>query len=149
MTVHFGYCNNQHKPQMFRAEWAGWARWNGTDFGYLGKYCGHPHWHIDAVDSLRDDASIDAAAELLAVLKDEEQGMEPQDFSAPLVEPETIRELISNRKLSRIHFHSAASWWEHPSRDVHVHSPKVEGEIQLWIGKTLTYVVRELARLKT
>ena len=53
LTIHFGYRNVRHKPQMFRAEWAGWARWNGTDYGYQAGEAAHPHWQFDALESLK------------------------------------------------------------------------------------------------
>ena len=32
LSIYFGLRNNVLKPQMFRAEWAGWARWGRGDY---------------------------------------------------------------------------------------------------------------------
>ena len=148
LTIHFGYRNSRHKPQMFRAEWTGWARWNGIDYGYQAGDAGHPHWQFDALQSLTHDGSASRAATFLAVLKHEEQETEPQDFSPQSMGPEEVRDLVSMQELSRIHFASAAAWWKDPPKDVHAHSPISLTEIQVWVARTLEYVVRELARLQ-
>ena len=148
LTIHFGYLNNQHKPQMFRAEWAGWASWNGTDYGHQAGDAAHPHWQFDALESLRRDDAVRRAADSLAVLRMEKQETEPRDFSPQSIGLDDVRDLVSTRKLSRIHFASGAAWWKGPSMDAHAHSPTSVTEIQVWVKKTLGYVVRELGRLR-
>ena len=146
LTIHIGYQGDQHKPQVFRAEWAGWAKWNGRDYGYQGGDAAHPHWQFDAVDSLTDSEEAEA---LLEVLKDEGRESEPRDFVPQTVEPEAERILISQKRLSRMHFPSAAMWWRDPPENAHAHSPQSPEEIQAWLSKTLKYVVRELAYLQS
>ena len=34
ITVHFGWKQDLFKPQMFRAEWAGWAKWDNREYGF-------------------------------------------------------------------------------------------------------------------
>ena len=148
LTVHFGYRNSQHKPQMFRAEWTGSATGNGTGYGYDAADAADPHWHFDAVESLTHDDALGRAAEYLSVLKVEEEETEAQDFSPQSVGLEDVRDLVSMQELSRIHFPSAATWWKGPELDSHVHSPESVTEIQVWVEKTLGYVVQELARLQ-
>ena len=143
LTVFFGYANRQYKAQVFRAEWSGWAIWNGTDYGYQAGGAAHPHWQFDALESLTRDASVNQAADDLRA------AIQPQDFSPPSIGSGEVRDLVLTQQLSRIHFASAALWWQDTSRDAHVHSPQSETEIQVWVGKTLKYVTRELTRLKT
>ena len=147
LTIHFGYRNILHKPQMFRAEWAGWANWNGIDYGYQAGNAAHPHWQFDALESLKTDDCTNQAADFLSVLKNEGQETEPRDFSPQSVGSEEINDLISAQEISRIHFASAAAWWKTAPNDAHAHSPRAPTEIQVWVEKTLEYVVRELARL--
>ena len=62
LTIYFGCRNSRYKAQMFRAEWAGWANWNGTDCCYQAGDAAHPHWQFDALESLaRDDTTRRAA----------------------------------------------------------------------------------------
>lgn len=148
LTIHFGYRNIRHKPQMFRAEWTGWGRWNGTDYGYQAGDAAHPHWQFDALESLKRDDAGKRAAIFLSVLKHEEQEAEPQDFSPQSMEAEEVSDLISQQELSRIHFASAAAWWKSAPNDAHAHSPTSLTDIRVWVARTLKYVVRELTRLQ-
>ena len=148
LTIHFGYRNIQHKPQMFRAEWAGCANWDGTDDVYQAGNAAHPHWQFDALESLKSDDGANRAADFLSVLKNEEQETEPRDFIPQSVGSEEVNDLISAQDLSRIHFASAAAWWKPAPNDAHAHSPTTPIEIQVWVAKTLEYVVQELARLQ-
>ena len=148
LTFHFGYRNIRHKPQMFRSEWAGWANWNGTDYGYSAGDAAHPHWQFDALESLKREDTSERAADFLSILRSEEQDTEPRDFSPQSMGSEEVGDLISAQELSRIHFASAAAWWEAAPNDGHAHSPASLTEIRIWVDKTLRYVVRELARLQ-
>lgn len=71
LTIHFGHRNDVKKPQMFRAEWAGWARWNGNDFSFQASDAAHPHWQFDALESLLTQDSEDPASTYLRQLKEE------------------------------------------------------------------------------
>lgn len=148
LTVHFGYRNVRHKPQMFRAEWAGWARWNGADYGYQAGDAAHPHWQFDALESLKRDDAADRAATFLSVLRREEEEIEPRDFSPQTMSREEVGELIGVQELSRIHFASAAAWWKTAPEDAHAHAPSSFSDIQSWVRETLVYVIRELTRLQ-
>ncbi|MDE2781321.1 MAG: hypothetical protein OXK77_00040 [Gemmatimonadota bacterium] len=120
------------------------ARVGGSEAGGTGD----PHWHFDAVESLTRDDARERAAEYLSILKIEEEETEAQDFSPQSVEPGDVRDLVSMQELSRMHFPSAAAWWKGTAMDSHVHSPGSVTEIQIWVDRTLKYVVRELARLQ-
>ena len=148
LTFHFGYRNYLYKPQMFRAEWAGWSRWNGIEYSYQAGDAAHPHWQIDALESLRRDDADEQVATLLAVIRQEEQEAEPRDFSPQFMESEVVSDLISQQELSRIHFASAAAWWKAVPDDTHAHSPTTVTDIRVWVDRTLKYVVRELTRLR-
>ena len=148
LTFYFGYRNNRYKPQMFRAEWTGWARWNGSEYGYQAGDAAHPHWQFDALDSLKRDDASQRAADYLSVLKIEEQDVKPRDFSPQSMDSEDVSDLISTQELSRIHFASAAAWWKDVPNNSHVHNPASLTELQIWVKKTLRFVGQELARLQ-
>lgn len=149
LTVHFGYRNMRHKPQMFRAEWAGWARWNGSEFGFQAGDAAHPHWQFDAIESLKRDEATERAAVFLSVLRSEEQETAaPRDFSPPALTRGDVDDVIGAQELSRLHFASAAAWWKSAPNDRHVHAPSAPKDIQVWLKETLIYVLRELGRLK-
>ena len=148
LTVHFGYRNNRHKPQMFRAEWAGWARWNGSDYGYQAGNAAHPHWQFDALESLKRDDADDRAMIFLSVLKSEAKNIKPHDFSPQSMGHDAIGELVGEQELSRIHFASAAAWWKTAPDDAHAHAPTSPADIEAWVQETVQYTLRELSRLQ-
>jgi hypothetical protein len=146
LTVHLGQRSSLQKPQIFRAEWAGWARWDRAEFGFQAGDAGHPHWQFDVLDSLRRDEAEERATTYLAVLKQEQDGESPPDF-APELDDQVIHDLISTAKISRMHFASAAAWWKPAPQDAHAHAPAKARDIQTWVDRTVSYVVSELARL--
>lgn len=149
LTVHFGYRNVRYKPQMFRAEWAGWARWDGTGYSYQAGDAAHPHWQFDALESLKRDDAAERAATFLSVLKSEEDEEEtPRDFSPRGLSRSDVGDVIGVQELSRIHFASAAAWWKGAPNDVHAHAPSTVNDVQVWLRETLAYIVRELSRLQ-
>jgi hypothetical protein len=148
LTVYFGYRNVRHKPQIFRAEWAGWARWNGIDYGYQAGDAAHPHWQFDALESLKHDDTGERAAAFLAVLKSEEEGMAPSDFSPQALSRNDVGDMIGVQKLSRMHFASAAAWWKNPPNDQHAHTPSTVNDVQVWLKATLNYLLIEMSRLQ-
>ena len=121
LTIHFGWKNNVFKPQMFRAEWAGWAKWSGVDCSFQTADAGHPHWQFDAHDSLPDAELAQRAAALRSRL---EADAEPEirEFSPELLDAD-VRDVVTAQKLSRIHFASAAAWWKSAPHDEHAHGP--------------------------
>jgi hypothetical protein len=148
LTIHFGYRNHRHKPQMFRAEWAGWARWNETEYGYQAGDAAHPHWQFDALESLKRDETAQRAATFLAVLRSEEEQTTPREFTPQALTRDEVGELIGAQELSRVHFASAAAWWKSPPENAHVHAPSSVREIQAWVHETVAYIHRELVRLQ-
>lgn len=145
LTVHFGFKNDVDKPQMFRAEWAGWAKWNGRDFGFQASDAAHPHWQFDALDSINEMEPDDPAAEYLEQLRGNDE-TEMADFIPPSAEGD-IRRAISRQKLSRLHFASAAHWWRRPPEDRHAHHPASSADLQNWLQHSLDYLRNELVRL--
>lgn len=146
LTVYFGYRNSLHKPQMFRAEWAGFAKWSGAAYSYQANDAAHPHWQFDALESLTKNDVKDRADELLSILKGEEDAEVAKEFS-PSVTLEDVSELVSNKEIGRLHFASAAPWWRNEPDDAHAYAPQSPTEIQLWLSKTLNYLSSELSRL--
>ena len=145
LSFHFGIRNNVFKPQMFRAEWAGWVQWAGSDYGFQASGAAHPHWQFDALDSLPDETLSERAKEILSRLKNDAPSA-VHDFSPSLSDPD-VRDMVSVQKLSRIHFASAAAWWAPSPQNTHVHGPTDVSDIQGWIRHSLDYIKLELARL--
>ena len=149
VTVHFGFKSDLHKPQMFRAEWAGFARWNGSsDWTFQAEGAGHPHWQFDALESLQGDDTSKKAQDLLEILQSEIEEAEPRDFVPQPLEQNDVEELLSLQQLSRIHFASAASWWNNSSEQPHIQAPKSLNDIETWVDKTIQYISQELVRLR-
>jgi hypothetical protein len=144
VTVYFGFRSDVFKPQMFRAEWAGWAQWTGQGYSFQGSEAGHPHWQIDVLDSLKEDENAAEAATFLELLKDDAEG-EVREFRPPPTPG--ARAFISAQKLSRIHFASAAPWWKLPPHNDHAHGPESLVDVQRWAQGSLQYVTTELKRL--
>jgi hypothetical protein len=145
ITIHFGWKFDEFKPQMFRAEWAGWAKWDGADHSFQGAGAGHPHWQFDALDSLPNEAASERAAMLREIIEGD-IGSVVRDF-APQLPEDDIRDIIATQKLSRIHFASAAAWWKTPPNDQHAHCPERVHDLQAWLQRSLGYLVLELGRL--
>lgn len=150
MTIHFGSKFDILKPQMFRAEWAGFAVWAGADASFQAKNAGHPHWQFDALESLVSDKSEENANELLELIRGDEQGeaVEPAEFM-PVSDQQVIADAVSAQKLSKLHFASAASWWRSAPDDAHAHSPERAEQAAVWLERTIAYTKEELERLQT
>ena len=147
ITVHFGWKFDEFKPQMFRAEWAGWAKWNGADHSFQAAAAGHPHWQFDALDSLPNEEAAERAAMLREIIEGD-MGGAVRDF-APQLPDEDIRDIVTSQKLSRMHFASAAAWWKAPPNDQHAHGPERVLDLQTWLRRSLWYLALELGRLST
>lgn len=148
LTVHLGLKGNRQKPQVFRAEWAGWTTWPGS-IGFQAGNAGHPHWQFDALDSLGMEADAEDAQALLDLLRLEGAGIPPREFVPYGVEEEDIRSLVRQRPLSRIHFPSGAQWWRAAPLDAHAHAPSNVEELRRWVVAVISYVGPELDRLST
>lgn len=149
LTIYFGYRNTEHKPQMFRAEWAGWARWNGAELSHQANDAGHPHWQFDAVEGLKEEGQDESIDTLLAVLRSEADDVGPREFSPSRVEAGVVREMVVSQEISRLHFASAATWWKASPEDAHTHVPSAPRDIELWVRRTVDYICNELQRLET
>ena len=145
LSIHFGFRNNVLKPQIFRAEWAGWARWGSRNYSFQAGGAAHPHWHFDALDSVAEEKSSQRATELIRRLKANGDS-EIREFSPNLPDLD-VRDFIGAQKLSRIHLASAAAWWKSPPHGEHMHGPASLGDIETWVLRSIEYIKGELARL--
>jgi len=126
---------------MFRAEWT-------TDgASYQPGDPANPHWHFDALESLRRDETAQRASGILATLRMGEEDAEPRDFSPPVSRNE-VRDVVAVQKLSKLHLASAAAWWKGDPAS-HVQSPTSVRDIQAWVEGTLEHLAGELRRLAT
>lgn len=150
MSIHFGWKSDILKPQIFRAEWAGFAAWSGTQASFQGKNAGHPHWQFDVLESLSSELAEENANELLELLRGDDDGeaVEPAEFMPP-GDQQIIADIVSAQKLSKLHFASAASWWKSAPHDAHAHSPLRAEEAAIWLERTIAYTKEELERLQT
>jgi hypothetical protein len=148
MTIHFGWKADLFKPQIFRAEWAGWAKWSGDgDYTFQAADAGHPHWQFDALDSLPASGVTERAALLREkILK---SGIDPvmRDF-VPQFADDDIRDVVTVQKISRLHFASAAAWWMPTPQNTHAHSPGSTSDVEEWVRLSLAYLGTELERLQ-
>jgi hypothetical protein len=148
LSVYFGCRRDVYKPQMFRAEWSGWAQWAGGRFGFQGSDAGHPHWQFDAIESLRENDQQERSETILKWLAEETSANERvREFEAPPTSD--VKDIITTQEFARIHFASAAAWWKPTPLNAHAHSPKTTAEIQTWLSRSLTYLRDELVRLRS
>lgn len=148
LTIHFGFRNIAHKPQIFRAEWAGWAKWNGQSYNQQAGNAGHPHWQFDGVESLRPGDGGRLARNYWELLKGGTRAVEPQAFSPQGVGSADVDEIVGAKDFSRLHLASVAAWWRKAPENAHAHSPASVSDIEAWVRKTIEYTVGELDRLQ-
>ena len=148
LSIHFGFRSVRHKPQIFRAEWAGWASWNGHSYNQQAGNAGHPHWQFDGVGSLRPRDSEQLVRTYLEVLSGEAKTVEPQAFSPQGIKSSDINDIVGAKDFSRLHFASVAAWWRKAPEDIHAHFPSSASHVEAWVKKTIDYTVEELDRLQ-
>jgi hypothetical protein len=146
LTIHFGWKNDLFKPQMFRTEWAGWAKWREDEFSFQAADAGHPHWQFDALESLSDD-ELAERADILRDLLEVPEESDIREFSPQLPDAD-VRDMVTHQKLSRMHFASAAAWWKSAPHDEHAHGPTNIADVENWVRRSLAYVRGELKRLQ-
>ena len=135
---------------MFRAEWSGWEKWNGSHYGFQAGDAGHPHWQFDALESLTSGFESAQAKGDLERLRSGTGAARVRKFGedgGDGVRKASVEEAIRSRELSRIHFPSAATWWMKAPLNLHAHSPTSGKEIEVWAKETLCYTLRELERV--
>lgn len=147
LTVHFGFRHLGRKPQIFRAEWAGWSRWFGSEFGFQAAGAGHPHWQFDAVESLFQSVEAEHAASDLNELRSGTANGGTSIFVGQAPDTQEAVDVVRKRELSRIHFPSVAPWWRKAPHNEHAHAPTSGRDIQTWTEETLRYIVDELDRI--
>ena len=145
VTVYFGRKNDVYKPQILRAEWAGWAKWSGSDYDFQGEDAGHPHWQFDAMESLSDVRVNDRVATLRKVISDGDDE-NVVEFS-PQLDSTDAENVIAAKKYSRLHLASAAAWWKSAPHNLHAHCPDKLSDVESWLRHSITYLSGELRRL--
>ena len=146
LSFYLGRKGDGVKPQMFRAEWAGFAEWIRGRIGFQAKNAGHPHWQFDALESVLPETKDDDAKVLLGLLKEDSDQQSTKDFD-PKTASEVILDVVRAQKMSRMHFASAAAWWQPESERRHAHSPKNVQQLRDWSSSTLAYIVQEFGWL--
>ncbi len=147
-SVYLGWKGDAVKPQIFRAEWAGYAEWSKGNLGFQAKNAGHPHWQFDALESVLRKTEADEAELFLELLKEETEEPAAEEF-APQTSDDAIFDIVRAQKMSRMHFASAAAWWLPEAERKHAHNPAGVQQLRDWSTHTLTYILQELGRLKS
>jgi hypothetical protein len=138
LTVHIGHRGDPVKPQVFRSEWAGLSDWGGGEIGFQAMGAGHPHWQMDALESLA------AFAEPVKFVPDADDEIATFEGSAPPPE-----ELLQSVTVERMHFASAADWWVPTSKGGtprHMNAPRGVDDLTSWAVNCVEYLRQELAR---
>ena len=138
LTVHIGRQGDPVKPQIFRSEWAGVSDWGGGEIGFQAAGAGHPHWQIDALESLA------AFAEPAQFEPDPAEDIAIFGGDAPAPE-----ELLRSVTIERMHFASAADWWVPIAKGGtprHMNAPRELDDLTLWAVNCVEYLRQELGR---
>jgi hypothetical protein len=138
LTVHIGQQGDPIKPQVFRSEWAGVSDWGSGEIGFQAAGAGHPHWQLDALESL--------AAFAEPPQFDPDPGDEVATFEAAAPAP---TELLQSVTVERIHFASAADWWMPVPKGGlarHLNAPNGLDDLTLWATSCVEYLRQELGR---
>lgn len=140
LTIHFGYLGDPVKPQILRLEWPGVRDWAGAGVTFQTSGAGHPHWQIDIMQSLEEQASpgtfIPFSSEII------------EDFGTESTEKE-LNKLPRSITLEEMHLASAAPWWVpstlgQPSQ--HMNMPTDLLGLTRWLTESVRYVRQELGR---
>lgn len=146
LTVFLGVKGELRKHQAFRAEWAGYGNWSGSDLGFSSPGAGHPHWQFDFAETLYNIEAQGELEDLRASLREEEV---VEEFGGTPSVP-VVKDVIRSTQLSRLHFASAAPWWEirkDSTPAVHENCPKDDAALRRWVVGCCRYVVQELKLL--
>ena len=133
ITVFFTVSETEVFQQIIRAEWVGLAKL-GSEWLFNPRDAGHPHWQIDAVETIKLDADLAAARALLTEA-------EPREFGA--TETKELRD-PPWYGLDRIHFASAMRPWTDKKI---AHGPTELAGIRSWVKETCTLLDIEFGRL--
>lgn len=140
LTVHVGEPGDPLKPQMLRLEWPGLRDWDRSGVGFQSRGAGHPHWQIDAFESLHEqrdfaDFQVDPAEEV-------------EDFEKALAIP-SLTDRVRALAFEKMHLASAAPWWTSQPAEYGVHhlnAPANQVELSRWLMAAVEYIKQEVSR---
>ena len=146
LVIYFGRRHAARKVQIFRAEWSGAALSDEAPED-VRRDIGDPHWQFDGMESMfRVDAELHEARLRVQQLGSASAVARPFGPREPT--SNELHALVSRRRVSRLHFPSAAAWWRPAPDDAHTHTPKSAKEVEVWVDKTVSYIGKELVRLQ-
>jgi hypothetical protein len=133
LTVFFAAPNSEVFQQVLRAEWVGQEKLADGWF-FRPHNAGHPHWQIDVGETLKSDADLVAARELLR---------EPvaKEFGAPET---TAIDGAPWDQIGRIHFASAMRPWLDTNL---AYGPAEPRSVRAWVLSTVSILQTEFDRL--
>ena len=134
-TIHVGRQGEIVKPQIMRSEWV------GRRASEVHDHVGHPHWHIDVLETARRSMS-----EVPARFGTDSAPTPNLMFEADRPAPR-IGDILLKLPIERMHLASAAPWWQPPKVRI-ANFPKTVSELDRWILSCVRYIRQEMSRCK-
>lgn len=134
-TLHVGRPGELEKPQILRSEWVGRRSRAFVD------EAGHPHWQLDALESIRSSPS-----KAKARFGDFASSSPVQEFSSEMQSTDGA-DLLFSLTIEKMHLASAAHWWGSPEVSV-AHVPKTVTELNRWVIGCVAYMRQEAMRCR-
>jgi hypothetical protein len=133
LTLFFAPGNSEAFQQVLRAEWAGQEK-KPDGWEFKPRDAGHPHWQIDFGETLKLDADLAAARELIR---------EPvtREFGGPEV---AVAEDPPWHQIGRMHLASAMRPWLDES---FAYGPTALASVRAWVMGTVSVLGTEFDRL--
>ena len=144
LTVFLGNEGEAAKAQIFRAEWPGIGAWTASGISYQSPGAGQPHWQFDVLKTLRDKEIAERDRSLARLTEAEA----PKEFDPSSLEKRLL-EKVRHATLERMHFASAAPWWQKQldqNQPSHMNVPSGSDEVTRWTLGCVSYIRQELRR---
>ncbi|WP_414471945.1 hypothetical protein [Microvirga sp. M2] len=133
LTIFFAIAGSEAFQQILRAEWMGPEK-SLEGWSFKPSNAAHPHWQIDIAETLKLDADLEAARELL-------REVEPREFGAP--EPAPVPD-PPWYQIGRMHLASAMRPW---ADGLIAHGPADLAAVRMWVVNTVNLLQIELERI--
>lgn len=134
-TLHVGRPGELEKPQVLRNEWVG-----RRSRAFVDK-AGHPHWQLDALESIRTSTPKPEVR-----FGDLASSSAVREFTSE-IEPPDVTSLLLSLTIEKMHLASAAHWWRPPEVSV-AHVPETVTELDRWVIGCVSYMRQEALRCR-
>lgn len=132
LTLFFAAESSEAFQQVLRAEWIGFTEDGAGEWIQRPTNAGHPHWHLDIIESMRQDDELSSAISLLRESEPREFGIRPASVS------------VTSFNFGRMHLASGARPW---IDNIIAHGPKALKDIRNWVAATVRSLRSEIGRL--